>query len=143
MPNFVFLDKTNKPDEKDILHSLDDASSLWLDIHRYIEEHYDFTPEMTYFTKNYGWSIRYRRKNKTLCYVFPGEGNFSILIVLGRKEVERVELVKDTLNESIKNVFEQTEQLHDGRWLWISITNGDDLASFKTVLTAKKKPNVQ
>lgn len=96
--------------------------------------------ELIFFTKNYGWTVRYRKNNKTLCYFFPKRGSFSILIVLGGKEANQVDLIKDKLNKNILQVFENTEQLHDGRWLWIEINNSDDIESFKEILTIKKKP---
>jgi hypothetical protein len=41
------------------------------------------------------------------------------------------------LNESAKNVFIKTEQLHDGKWIWFRVTSISDLASAKEFLSAK------
>jgi hypothetical protein len=140
MSDFVFLNKTDQPENDQILNVLSEAKSLWLSIHEYVGEMYYFIPELVYFTKKYGWTIRYRRHGTTLCYFFPKSGYFSILIILGQKEAEQIELVKESLNENVRNVFENTQQLHDGRWLWVDIRNLDDISSFKLLLTAKKKP---
>ena len=71
---------------------------------------------------------------------FPEHNSFSILIVLGSSEVEKVEAHKNDLNPKTLDIFNNTEQLHDGRWLWIKEVEMDDLPSFKVLLTAKKKP---
>ena len=81
-----FLDKSQIPNEDIILAALGQTEALWLDIHEYIRQNYDFIPELIYFTKKYGWSVRYRKGKKTLCYLFPESGAFSILIVLGKEE---------------------------------------------------------
>lgn len=141
MSDFVFLDKTKQPGNNQIINVLSDAKLFWLNIHEYIGEMYNFNPELVFFTKKYGWAIRYRRLSTTLCYFFPKNGFFSILIILGQKEAEKIELMKENLNENIRNVFENTQQFHDGRWLWIDLRNLDDISSFKLMLTAKKKPN--
>lgn len=137
-----FLDKLKKPSENDILTALGTTKELWLYIHNYIKQNYEFTPELIYFTKNYGWSIRYSKSKKTLCYLFPEKDAFSILIVLGNKEVEKVNMVRNNLNEEVKQVFENTKQFHDGRWMWIRLSTMSDIDSIKLLLNAKKKPKL-
>ena len=77
---------------------------------------------------------------KTLCYFFPEDDAFSILIVLGVKESEKVESFKKKLNKTVKTIFENTEQLHDGRWMWIRILEKSDIDSLILLLKAKREP---
>ncbi|MCP4312147.1 MAG: DUF3788 family protein [Bacteroidetes bacterium] len=42
------------------------------------------------FSKNYGWTVRYRKSKKTLISYFPENGAFSVLLVLGQKEADKV-----------------------------------------------------
>ena len=135
-----FLDKSTRPGEDEILRALGLAAPIWLDICKYIRSHYAEVPEMIFFTKNYGWSVRYRKSKKTLCYLFPERNAFSVLIVLGSKEAVRAEDMAHKMNEAVRRVLEDTEQLHDGRWLWIRVTEASDCASLKVLLSAKKKP---
>ena len=122
------------------MKTIGERSSLWLKLHEFIEENYDFSGELVFFTKKYGWAIRYRKKGKTLGYFFPEAGAFSVLLVLGSKETEKVASVASQLTASVKSVFENTEQLHDGRWLWIRALTESDVASVKLLLQAKRKP---
>ena len=134
------LDKGNKPNKEEIKKIIGEKLSLWLEIHKYIDENYDFTKELVFFTKKYGWSIRYRNKGRTMSYFFPENGAYSVLLILGKKESEEVVLMRDKLNEQIKSIFDNTEQLHDGRWLWIRILKKSDVDSLKVLLSAKQKP---
>ena len=137
------LNKSERPSESQIIQFIGSRAWLWSRIHEYMEKNYDFQPELVFFTKKYGWTIRYRKSGKTLCYFFPENDAFSILIVLGAKESEKVEIIKDKLNKKVKDVFENTEQLHDGRWMWLRILEKSDIDSLILLLNAKKKPKVK
>ena len=84
------LNKAVKPSESEILKFIGSRADLWKTIHKYVNENYDFKPELVFFTKKYGWTIRYKKSGKTLCYFFPEDDAFSILIILGSKESEKI-----------------------------------------------------
>jgi hypothetical protein len=134
------LDKAEKPLENEILEYVGIRVDLWENIHKYVTENYDFKPELVFFTKKYGWTIRYKKSGKTLCYFFPEDDAFSILIVLGAKESDKVESFKKKLNKTVKTIFENTEQLRDGRWMWIRILEKSDIDSLILLLKAKREP---
>jgi hypothetical protein len=140
MPYERLLNKGRKPDQHEIEKTIGNKLSYWLEIHQYIEKNYDFTQELVFFTKKYGWAIRYKRQGRTMSYFFPEQGAYSVLLILGKKESEEVNLMKDKLNEQVKLVFDNTEQLHDGRWLWIRVLTKSDVYSIKVLLSAKRKP---
>lgn len=134
------LNKEEMPSDTQIQMYIGSRANLWHEIHTYVTTHYDFKPELVFFTKKYGWTIRYRRSGKTLCYFFPEEDAFSILIVLGAKEADNLEMMRSEINENIMTVFDRTEQLHDGRWMWVRILDQSDLESLILLLNTKKKP---
>ena len=140
MPYERLLDKNYKPTNQDIIDVIGDKSDYWLKIHKFIAYNYDFNKELAFFSKNYGWTVRYRKSNKTLASFFPEKGAFSVLLVLGRVEAEKVNLIRDELDENFLSVFDETEQLHDGRWLWIRILNQEDLDSLIKVIKIKRRP---
>ena len=88
------LNKDKRPSEEEIAKTIGEKSSLWLEIHQFIGENYNFAPELVFITKGYGWTIRYRKNGKTLAYFFPENGAFSVLLVLGKKEADKVDLIK-------------------------------------------------
>jgi hypothetical protein len=134
------LNKEKRPSKEEIVKTIGEKSSLWLEIHEFVGINYDFSAELVFFTKKYGWAIRYRKSGKTLVYFFPEDNAFSVLLVLGSKESEEVDLIKNKLEAKVKSVFENTEQLHDGRWLWIRVLTKSDVESVKILLQAKRKP---
>lgn len=133
------LDKAHQPTEEEILNTIGETAA-WLNLKQYIEENYDFAPELVFYAKNYGWTIRYRKSGKTLCSLFPEEGAFSALVVLGKKEAGKALSMSDEFGPNVRTVLENTEQLHDGRWLWIRVLSSDDADDVKKLLRVKRKP---
>lgn len=133
------LNKNNRPTNQDILDTIGDKSDLWFGLHQFIENNYDFNKELAFFSKNYGWTVRYRKSKKTLVSCFPENGAFSVLLVLGRIEADKVNQVREELNENFLSIFDETEQLHDGRWMWIRILTQEDLKSLIKVIKIKRK----
>lgn len=134
------LNKAARPTDEQIEDFIGSRFDLWQQIHTYVEKNYDFQPELAFFTKKYGWTLRYRKSGKTLCSFFPEREAFSALLVMGAKEAAKADEVKDRFTDSVREVFETTEQLRDGRWMWIRILNQADLDSLILMLTAKRKP---
>ena len=134
------LDEDIKPTEDKIAKIIGESSNLWFEMRKYLEENYDFTPELVYYGKKYGWTLRYRKSGKTLCSLFPEKDAFTVLIVLGKKEVEKIYSLTSKLNSEVRSLFENTEQLRDGRWLWIRVKTSSDVDSIELLLKVKRKP---
>ena len=133
-------DKQHQPTEKARLKVIGRKSSLWLKLREYVDKHYDFVPETIFYGEKYGWTVRYRKSGKTLLSIFPEKNAFTVLVVLGKKEVDKVAAEIEHLNTDGRSLFENSEQLRDGRWLWISVKKAADVESIRSLLTAKRKP---
>lgn len=133
------LDKAHRPSEEEILDTIGQTAA-WLDLKQYIEENFDFAPELAFFAKQYGWTVRYRKSGKTLCSLFPERGAFSALVVLGKKESEKALSMLDKFSPTVRTVLKDTEQLHDGKWLWIRVLNMETAHDIKALLRIKRSP---
>jgi hypothetical protein len=138
MPYDRIVSKEHQPTDDEI-HETIGNTRHWLELREYLESSYDFTPELFNGGKH-GWAIRYRKSGKTLCNLIPERGAFTVLIVLGKKEVEKALSIADKLNANVRQLLEGTEQLHDGRWLWIRVRRHGDVKSIKELLKAKRRP---
>jgi hypothetical protein len=134
-------DKARKPTEEEMVSFIGEpAKEAWREIRQFLEGRYDLVPETLFYGAKYGWTIRYRKGGKTLCSLFPEKGRFTVLIVLGRKESEKALLIRDELSSKVRKLFGDTEQLHDGRWLWIRLLTASDTEDVKKLLQIKRKP---
>lgn len=134
------LNKEHKPSEKDIFSYLgNNAQEAWANIVSFLRTDYDFLPELDFGGTKYGWSIRYRKNGKSLCTLFPEKGAFTMLIVLGKKEVEQFEEHRNQFSNDFIKLFKSAKQFHDGRWLWIRVFKKSDTADIKRLLTYEEK----
>jgi hypothetical protein len=138
------LDKEHKPSEREMLGYLGGkAAEAWANIVSFLRTYYDFSPELDYGGTKYGWSIRYRKSGKSLCTLYPEEGAFTILIVLGKKEVEQFEEHMNDFSTEFVELFKSARQFHDGRWLWIRTLDNSDTEDIRRLLAMKKKPKTK
>ncbi len=136
-PRLLAGDK--KPSERTILAAIGTRSSkLWKQLRVFLKVNYDFKPEMLFGGQKYGWCYKYRRKNKTLCVLFPEIKAFSVLVVLGKKEVTQFEENMSCFNEDTRNLFETAYQYHDGKWLYKRVLNKSDLTDVLALIRIKR-----
>jgi hypothetical protein len=133
------LDEDHQPSEEEILAAIG-AGDLWPDLKEYIEQSYDFVSEKVFYGKKYGWTIRYRKSGKTLVSLFPEYGAFTALVVLGKKEGEKVAEMLDELSSATRDLIGSVKQLHDGKWLWIRVLEPSHVEDVKRLLATKRKP---
>jgi hypothetical protein len=134
------LDKECKPTGDEMLKWVGKRAVLWSDLTEYLASRYEHVPELDFGGKKYGWSLRYRKNSKTLLTLFPECGGFTALVVLGKKEVVKAEAMFEKLSKRIQKLFQETNQLHDGRWLWIRPSTKKDVESIKILLNVKHRP---
>jgi hypothetical protein len=138
------LDKGHKPSEQEIFGYLGGkAREAWANIVSFLRTYYDFSPELDYGGTKYGWSIRYRKSGKSLRTLYPEKGAFTILIVLGNKEVEQFEEHINEFSMKFVELFKSARQFHDGRWLWIRTLDNSDTEDIRRLLAMKRKPKTK
>lgn len=120
-----------------------DATKLWKELHEFLAKNYDFKPELSYWGDNYGWTIRYRKSGKTLTAFYPENGGFTVQVILGKKEVEKFQNMREELSPEVVKLFDETKQLHDGRWLWIAQPGIGSVEDVKKLIQLKRKPRPQ
>lgn len=137
------FDKSIVPTENTIASLLAQNYSVWDSICKYILSVDKVLVETKYFTKNYGWSRRFYKGKKTICYLFPETEAFSILVVFGQKEIDLIEKNKKQISENIYNAINQTEHFHDGRWVWLQFCDDSEIKSLTKLIDIKtNKKNV-
>ena len=112
----------------------------WLEIRKFIEERYQYEPMTVFSGANYGWAIRYRKSGKSLCTLYPEHGSFTFLIVLGKEDSEEALSARSGLSPKIQNIINNTHQYHDGRWVWLRLSNISGVDDIMKLLRIKRVP---
>jgi len=119
----------------------DEALVMWDKLTDAIDSLYDVD---RLWNKGFGaWKIeyKYRRGGKTLCTFYAKENVANLLITYGKAEREKFETIKESVSRQLQDIYERTEALHDGKWLWIPLDNETQVEDIIKMLKIKRRPN--
>ncbi len=68
-----------------------------------------------------GWNIKFKKSGKTLCTIYPREGYFTVMIVVGAKEKPLTEAILPECTKELQNIYHQTKEGNGQRWLMIDL----------------------
>lgn len=114
---------------------------VWNELTDTIDSLYDLD---RLWDKGFGdWKIeyKYRRGGKTLCTFYAKEGVANLLITYGKVEREKFEKIEASVSKHLQDIYENTDTLHDGKWLWIPIDDKVNIADVIEMLKIKRRPN--
>lgn len=76
-----------------------------------------------------GWNIKFRKAGRALCVAYPKENYFTVLVVIGRKEKERVEAQLTSFSPDLQKIYQSTTEGMGQRWLMIDLHQQNQLYS--------------
>ena len=110
---------------------------------KFLDDNYNFEQQIVFGGKNFGVMVRYRKNGKTLVSIFPEKNAFSVVLVYGKKEVITFEANRETFSSFMTDVFDDTPQLHDGRWMFITLDDSSLLPDLEKMIMIKKSVKKQ
>jgi hypothetical protein len=85
--------------------------------------------------------LKFRRSGKTVLTICIRDDCFDFVVIFGKAEREKFELVRDTFPKEICDTYDSTKTYHDGKWMLIPVADLDTLEAVKRLIMIKKKPN--
>jgi hypothetical protein len=134
MPDCAFVDKAKKPTDKTLAAALDGVAGAWDEFLTYLRENHGPLAEEWKFMKS-GWVLLTKRKTRTVCYLFPAEGFFTVAFVLGEKAVEAARQSK--LPKKILTAMEEAKPYAEGRGFYVECRKVSDLKHLLTLTAIK------
>jgi hypothetical protein len=134
----TFIDKLHQPTMKEIFASIGSKRELWDSLERFVAENYRTKRGFAFYGKNYGWAVRFRKAGKALLSMYPGEGSFTVQIVLGETPAKKASSLK--LGKNVRNVLENAHEFPEGRWLFIKVGSKRDVRDVQQLLFLKEQP---
>ena len=55
-----------------------------------------------------GWNVKFKKSGKSLCTIYPREGYFTVLVVIGSKVKEAVENILCDCAPELRELYEKT-----------------------------------
>ena len=104
-------------------------SPLWRELHNDLCEAYAVKPKVEYSNCLMdqgvwkGWNIKYKKSGKSLCTLYPRQGYFIAMIVVGAKEAVEADLMIPLCDSYTQNLYHQTKVHMGGKWLSMEVTS--------------------
>ena len=132
----ILDDKSITPDEAQLKDALGTALEMWNEIKQYVSDNFSPTDEQWNFAgRKYGWSLRLKRKKRTILYLTPWKSFFFVAFVLGEKAVAAAE--KSTLPEAILDMIRGARKYAEGRGIRIEVKRPQDIEHIKRLCEIK------
>jgi len=117
--------KENMPTNEELLQFLGEAKLRWSTLVETIETTYHVMPRLEYSTCSGqpGWNVKYKKGGKSLCTLYPMEDYFIVLVVVGTKEENEVQLAASAgvFCDEVRELYENTKFSAMGKWLMIQV----------------------
>jgi len=117
-------------------------SELWVSLNEFIKEAYRISPILSYSSCSGqpGWNIKYKKSGKSLCTLYPMEGFFIALVVIGNKEIPETEMILPSCSKYIQDLYKNTPFSLGGKWLMINVKNKKILEDIETLVKIRVMP---
>ncbi len=83
--------------------------------------------------------MKYQKGGRSLCTLYPMDGFFIALVVIGAKEQTEAELTMPLCEEYTRALFSNTAFSAGGRWLMLSVTDEGVLEDVKRLIQIRRK----
>ena len=132
----ILDEKSVIPNESQLKGVLGKTFQLWNNVRQYVSDKYSPTDEEWNFAgKNYGWSLRLKRKKRTILYLIPCKEFFLTAFVLGEKAVAAAQ--KSRLPKSILDMIKSARKYGEGRGIRIEVKQPKDIENVKRLTEIK------
>ena len=68
-----------------------------------------------------GWNVKFKKAGKSLCTIYPREGYFTVLVVVGTKEKPFVEELLPDCAAELQSIYRETREGNGQRWLMVDL----------------------
>lgn len=115
---------------------------MWEEIQGYLQQAYATQPKQSYSgcSGQPGWNVKYQKAGRSLCTLYPMDGFFIALVVVGERERQEVELMLPTFSAYIQALYESAGALMGAKWLMASVTDEAILADVKRLIAVRRAP---
>lgn len=116
----IFL-KDNEPTLGQISKCV--SSPLWDTLNRVLIESYGVSPQLEYShcSMQRGWNIKYRKKGKNLCTLYPQLSYFKVLLVISERNHVEAGLCIEACCDITKQLYYNTKFFNGGKWLMLKV----------------------
>ena len=116
-------------------------NSLWTDFNNHIQSIYQIDPCMEHSrcSMQAGWNIKYKKGGKSLCTLYPMQGYFIALVVVGSRELTEAEFLMPQCSDYVQTVFKNTKTGNGQKWLMLDVRDREIMDDVFRLINLRKR----
>ena len=132
--------KTIRPSPEEIAAFI--GSPLWGEFCAQIESAYGVEPQIEHSVcfGAPGWNVKYKKGGRALCTLYPDDGFFTCMVVVGAAEAPYADAALAACSADVQTLYSNTRVFNGARWLMIRITDARVLEDVKTLIRLRVAP---
>jgi len=132
----AFIGKTRKPAEEELAAALGSAKAVWDRlIAELAEENGVDGREWNCYSIKAGWSLRLKKKKRTIVWLGPCMGSFRVAFILGEKAMKAAR--ECALPERVMKILEEAPKYAEGTGVRIGVKGMKDIMFLKKLTEIK------
>lgn len=136
MDTSIFIDKTYKPEQKDLITALGKTYNLWQDIINLVYLKYpNAASDWNFPGQKYGWSFKIKDKKRAIIYLLPRDKQFMVAFNFGQEAFKKI--MASNISEEIKHSLESAKVYAEGRGIRIEVKNQKPLKDISQLIDIK------
>jgi len=132
----AFVGKAKKPTEEELAAALGPAKVVW---DRFIAELAEKNgvdvQEWSSYSRKTGWSLRLKRKKRTIVWLAPCRGCFRVAFILGDKAMKTARECQ--FPKRVVKILEEAPKYPEGTGVRIAVKGAKDIAVLKKLAAIK------
>lgn len=135
-------DQSRRPSMREIAGYINNM--FFEEFRSFIETAYHISPKLEYSkcSMQRGWNIKYKKGGKSLCTVYPMDGYFIVLIVIGEKEQMEADLILPNCSDRFRKLYTEIPSSPLGKWLMVEVQAAEVLSDVKKLIPVRVKPKI-
>lgn len=129
------LDKNQKPSIEEFISYCGSTKELLKGLDIFLTDNLELDKLLRFpYGNNYGWGIKYFKKNKHVCDIFAEKDAFTVMIRLDNSQYEKV---YNDLFPYTKEFIDKKYPCGNGGWIHYRVLVAEHLEDIKTLLRLK------
>ena len=97
-------------------------SPLWNRLHQVLTEEFKARPRLEYSGCAIpGWNIKYKKRGKSLCTVYPNPHIFQALVITNECNHAELDFIMESCCDKVRELYRNTKYFNGGKWLFIEV----------------------
>lgn len=136
MPANAFVNKPKPPTDAELTSALGTAKTVWDQLLTDLAHEFGVNDhEWKCHSLKWGWSLRVKRKQRTIVWLSPRAGCFGVLFILGDKAMRALGEIK--LTQRVIKIINEAPKYPEGTGIRLEVKSSRDIAALKKLAAVK------